>query len=160
MNIITAYNPRLTEAGDIDLVVVFEEIGEPIPFTASVYDSEPHGRDLYNRAAASEFGPVAPYVPPVPTQEATLNAMTSAIQEHLDNKARERRYDGILSLCTYATSTNPKFAAEGQAGVNWRDAVWATAYTIMDEVLGGNREVPSVEELLAELPVFKWPDEL
>jgi hypothetical protein len=41
---------------------------EPVPFTASPNDSEPHGVDLYNRAIAGEFGPVAPYVEPPVTQ--------------------------------------------------------------------------------------------
>lgn len=90
---------------------------------------------------------------------ATITIMSNAIQDYLDAKARERNYDGILSLCTYATSTNPKFQAEGQAGVNWRDACWAKGYEIMAEVQAGTREIPTVDELLAELPVFRWPDE-
>lgn len=95
-----------------------------------------------------------------PTAEEILKIMQDAIQSHMDTKACERNYDGILSLCTYATSTNPKFAAEGQAGVEWRDACWAKGYEIMDDVLAGNREIPTVEELLAELPVFYWPGEV
>lgn len=94
-----------------------------------------------------------------PTTEETIEIMCQAIQDHLDTKPKERLYDGILSLCTYATSTNPKFAAEGQAGVEWRDACWAKGYEIVAEVQAGTREIPTVDELLAELPVFVWPDE-
>lgn len=97
---------------------------------------------------------------PAPSPEAILETMRKAIQAHLDTKPKERLYDGILSLCTYATSTNPKFAAEGQAGVAWRDACWAKGYEIMAEVQAGTRDIPTVEELLAELPVFRWPDDL
>lgn len=103
------------------------------------------------------------FLPPVeatPSPKEILKIMQDAIQNHMDTKARERNYDGILSLCTYATSTNQKFAAEGQAGVVWRDACWAKGYEIMAEVQAGTREIPTVDELLAELPVFRWPDEV
>lgn len=82
--------------------------------------------------------------------------LAAAVQAHLDAKARERNYDGILSLCTYATSTNTTFAAEGQAGVVWRDACWAKCYEVMQSVIAGTRAVPTAAELIAELPVFTW----
>jgi len=34
-----------------------------MPFGATSYDSMPHGVDLYNRALAGEFGPIASFVP-------------------------------------------------------------------------------------------------
>jgi hypothetical protein len=96
---------------------------------------------------------------PEPTEMEILANLTWAVQNHLDKKALERRYDGILSLCTYATSTDLKFAAEGQAGVIWRDGVWSKCYSIMADVQAGKRTIPTEEELLAELPTFTWPDE-
>ena len=90
-------------------------------------------------------------------QAATIASLTGAVQRHLDEKSRTRGYDGILSLCTYATSAHDKFRAEGQAGVVWRDAVWAACYQFVDDVLAGSRPVPTSEELVAELPVFEWP---
>ena len=87
----------------------------------------------------------------------TKSRLTSAIQSMLDDKAKERGYDSILSLCTYATSTAAKFAAEGQAGVSWRDEVWAKGYAILADVESGSRAIPTVDELLAELPNFVWP---
>jgi len=87
----------------------------------------------------------------------TKSRLTSAIQSMLDDKAKERGYDSILSLCSYATSTAAKFSAEGQAGVEWRDEVWAKGYTILADVEAGTRSIPTVDELLAELPDFVWP---
>ena len=89
-------------------------------------------------------------------QERIKQELTNAVQSHLDAKARERNYDGILSLCTYATSTNATFSAEGQAGVIWRDSCWAKSYEVMQAVLPGARTVPTAAELIAELPVFTW----
>ena len=87
----------------------------------------------------------------------TKSRLTSAIQSTLDEKAQERGYDSILSLCTYATSPTAKFSKEGQAGVSWRDEVWAKGYTILDDVESGTRAIPTADELLAELPDFVWP---
>ena len=87
----------------------------------------------------------------------TKSRLTSAIQSMLDDKAKERNYDSILSLCTYATSTAAKFAAEGQAGVSWRDEVWAKGYAILADVESGSRAIPTESELLSELPSFVWP---
>jgi hypothetical protein len=87
----------------------------------------------------------------------TKSRLTAAIQSTLDEKAQEIGYDSILSLCTYATSTAAKFADEGQAGVSWRDEVWAKGYAILADVESGSRAIPTVDELLAELPNFVWP---
>jgi len=87
----------------------------------------------------------------------TKSRLTSAIQSMLDETAKERSYDSILSLCTYATSTAAKFAAEGQAGVSWRDEVWAKGYAILADVESGSRAIPTESELLSELPSFVWP---
>lgn len=92
-----------------------------------------------------------------PTEAQILAAIVSAVQAKLDSVARSRNYDGILSLCSYATSTDATFAAEGQAGVNWRDACWRYCYQVMDEVKAGGRPTPTPAELVAELPVIVWP---
>jgi len=86
----------------------------------------------------------------------TRTRLTSLIQSTLDEKAKERNYDSMLSLCTYATSLNDKFSSEGQAGVKWRDEVWAKGYVILADVESGQRTIPSDDELISELPLFTW----
>lgn len=61
----------------INLTVKFIEFNEEIPFNATLFDSMPHGVDLYNRAKAGEFGEIAPYsttIDPAPDQPTTIGA--------------------------------------------------------------------------------------
>jgi hypothetical protein len=53
----------------IDVVARFEEINEDVPFTANPNDTEEHGRDIYAKAKAGEFGVIAEYVAPPPLQD-------------------------------------------------------------------------------------------
>jgi hypothetical protein len=83
---------------------------------------------------------------------------TSAIQQRLDGFARTRNYDSILSACTYASSAIPKFRDEGQACVNLRDATWAAAYAILEQVKAGQRPMPDeLADIEADLPALEWP---
>lgn len=88
----------------------------------------------------------------------TVTDYTAAIQVMLDAKVLERRYYNILSACTYATSTNATFNAEGQACVSWRDAVWAKAYDVLAQVEAKTLEQPTVLQLLSMLPTMEWPN--
>lgn len=94
---------------------------------------------------------------PSPSANEIITALTAVVQAHLDATARTRNYDGILSLCSYAASTSPKFGPEGLAGVAWRDAVWEACYAILEDVQAGSRSVPTANELMAELPAMVWP---
>jgi len=49
----------------IMLTVKWQEFNEEHMFGATSYDPMPHGVDLYNRAKAGEFGPIAPFVDPL-----------------------------------------------------------------------------------------------
>ena len=96
--------------------------------------------------------------PYIPTPEEQRQMFTDAIQAHLDRFAQTRNYDGIMSAATYATSTVPKFRAEGQYAVQARDLTWAKGYEIMGAVMSGARPMPTLEEVIAELPELKWPE--
>lgn len=85
-------------------------------------------------------------------------AILNATQARLDAFARERNYDGIMSACTYATSTVPQFAAEGQRCVELRDQTWAMLYQMLAEVETGHRPVPaSFDDVKGALPDLTWP---
>lgn len=99
--------------------------------------------------SSNSWGPV------IKTSSEIFSEMQYFIQKYMDDVANSKGYDGILSMCTYATSTNPKFKAEGQAGVEWRDKCWAFGYQVLADVQSGNRAIPTVEELIEELPKFE-----
>lgn len=116
--------------------------------------------DLYVAAIEAGGTDVTGSWPPAkasPTDDEVIAALTADVQAWLDTEARTREYDGILSLCTYASDPDPGFAAEGQAGVVWRGSVWRACYTIMADVKAGNRTVPTAEDLIAALPPMVWP---
>lgn len=96
----------------------------------------------------AELGPV-----PAPG----IDAYRSAIQIHVDATAQQRSYDSGVICSSYVVSTDPAWAAEAQAFVAWRDAVWAYAYSELAKVQAGTRPQPSVTDILAELPAIAWP---
>lgn len=80
------------------------------------------------------------------------------VQQRLDNFAKTRNYDNILSAATYATSAVLKFQAEGQYAVNARDSTWATLYSVMEQALSGQITMPtSYEQVEMLLPTLVWP---
>lgn len=99
-----------------------------------------------------------PVDPPTPAQiKAECIAGT---QRRLDTFAQTRGYDGILSACTYATSTVDKFRNEGTYCVEARDATWSKAYEILAEVEAGTRPMPSgYPDIEPDLPPLVWPTE-
>lgn len=105
------------------------------------------------------FQVVANPEPEPPTQEEIQKQLSDTVQAALDDFAKTRLYDGIMSACSYANSTDAKFKSEAEYCISLRDTTWRTAYGILDEVKAGSREIPTAEELLAELPVStaEWP---
>ena len=104
-------------------------------------------------------GEFSPPPAPVKPPEQIQSEIVTATQKRLDDFAKTRNYDGILSLATYATSTVPKFQAEGQYGVEARDATWSKLYEILAEVEAGTRPMPSsYADIEFELPPLVWPN--
>ncbi len=83
---------------------------------------------------------------------------TDAIQEYLDQTAQTRNYATILSACSYAAGNHPKYSAEGQACLVWREAVWDKCYEILNDVQTGVRPPPTLQQVISELPTIVWPN--
>ena len=104
----------------------------------------------------------AEFVPsslPPPLPEDLQAAALAQIQDHLDRQAQSIGYDHIVSLCSYAGSTYPKFAAEAQAGIKLRDTAWLLAGEIWAAVSAGQRPMPTPAEIAELLPVLQLPGE-
>jgi len=99
---------------------------------------------------------------PEPTEEEAVLAqqakITVAIQNLLDTTAQQRDYDDIFTLISYVDDPDYIFDAEGLAAKLWRSAVWTIARQIKADVIAGTRPMPTVEEVLGEMPAFTWPE--
>lgn len=96
-------------------------------------------------------------ITPVPTAEAQKLAITKAVQKFIDSAAQSHDYDNIVSLASYSVSTDPIFAAEGKAGVAWRDACWRYCCQMLAAVDAGTKTMPTPEEAVSGLPPMVWP---
>jgi hypothetical protein len=91
-------------------------------------------------------------------QAATLAAFQAAIQAHVDAAAQAKSYADGNACASYVASTVAAWAAEAQAFVAWRDAVWTHVYAELDKVQAGERAQPQVDAFIAELPSIEWPE--
>ena len=109
----------------------------------------------------ADGGVTEPYVPPVvvpPTPEQIQAMIVTATQQRLDDFAKTRNYDGILSACTYAPSLIDRFRTDGVYCVGARDNTWAALYAFMADVQAGTKPMPtSFADVEPLLPVLSWP---
>jgi len=93
----------------------------------------------------------------IPAAPPTITDYENAIQELVDSSARERQFRDGVTLASYTASTKPKWAAEAQAFVAWRDNVWFYANGELAKVQAGQRPQPTVDQFLAEISPIAWP---
>lgn len=113
------------------------------------------GDPLFEAAQAN--GSDLPLEPVPETPPPTLDDFRLAIQWRIDETARQRGYDSGVTCSSYIGSTVPAWAAEAAAFVSYRDAVWAYAYAEMAKVENDKREMPTIADILSELPSVNWP---
>lgn len=99
---------------------------------------------------------------PAQTKEQAEQDLTrsfeNGIQDHMDAAAHARGYDSIATAVSYAEEPAvPRFQDDGKAFRAWRSRVWAYAYQELAKVKAGEREIPTLDAFLAELPAL--PDQ-
>ena|GEM_PF-712246 len=76
----------------------------------------------------------------------------SELQKYMDKKADTYGFDNVFNAASYSNSKVEKFKNDAETILDWRDSVWDNAYSIMEKVLTGQRPIPTLEELINELP--------
>lgn len=86
--------------------------------------------------------------------------LIAAVQIRLDAFAQSRGYDDIVSACSYATSTHPRYGPEGRYCVSAREATWDAMFAVQAAVEAGTRPMPmSLADIESDLPALTWPTE-
>ena len=80
-------------------------------------------------------------------------AMEQGIENHINETVKARGYNSQDSIAKYLVAGNP-FYDECTAISLWIGNVWVYAHQVQADVLAGTREMPTVEGLIAELPVL------
>lgn len=81
-----------------------------------------------------------------------------AVQAQLDKAARDRGYDSLATVISYAEEPAvPRFQADGQAFRKWRSLVWDYAHSVLNAVLAGEQAQPELDEFLESLPALELP---
>lgn len=93
----------------------------------------------------------------VETAEEIQKRLTDGVQNWMDNIVQERNYDNVHTCVgTYLYSPIEKFRLEAEVVRDWVSYVWAKCYEILAQVEAGERDIPTLEEVIAELPVLVW----
>ena len=76
------------------------------------------------------------------------------VNNYLDNIARQKGYDNIISARSYAGYEND-FQLESQKFVKLSASCWSLAYSIIDDLKNGTLESITDEEFISRLPTFE-----
>jgi hypothetical protein len=129
LNLKYANNPKWVDEAhtSIDLTVRFEEIAEDLPFHATPNDTEEHGRDIFAKALAGEFGAIAEWTPPTTEQLAAnargqRDALLSEVDSIVGNPLRWASFSEAQQT-TWANYRQALLDVPQQAGfpntINW-----------------------------------------
>ena len=86
-----------------------------------------------------------------------INNLTRELEHYYDTVAQRKNYDSRLTCALRAGLTGSPFQQEGITFGVWMDTCNQYGYTVMNACLSGERaNIPTGEELIAELPVAPW----
>lgn len=93
----------------------------------------------------------------IPTEKEIQEELERGVEAWMNAVVAERGYNSIdTCIARYTDSPNPKYAQEAKAVKDWNTLVWDKCWDILKEVKAGKRAIPTLEEVIAELPVLVW----
>lgn len=133
-------NPEHTA---IECNVFFDKLGA-LPFTATASDVEAHGKDIFARAVAGDFGPIAAYpATPLPTIQAQARAGIIAARNAAitggftyRGKTIDSDRDSVMSITGASVAALAAKASGLPYSVDWTCADDSTLTLDADGVLG------------------------
>lgn len=78
------------------------------------------------------------------------------IQAYIDNFAHTRDYDNAIYCISYKDSIVPRFKNDAKRMMVYRDLCWAIATDFNLKYKSGERERPTLEEIMNALPELSW----
>jgi len=130
--------------------LVAQHLGHPAPFItrASDYLFEV---DCEQSALEAAIAGAMTGLPPISVMQAQVGA---AVQAMIDDVCTGGvpYFRDIFSARGYVNDPNPAYHARAVALRDWSSSVWTTLDDIQADVMAGNRPLPTLTELLAELP--------
>ncbi len=94
--------------------------------------------------------------PAPPTQDEIIAQYERALDAHLDSVAKANRYRDRFTFAARAMRPGPWYA-EGCAFFDWMEDCNKLAIGRMNRVIAGTEPLPTIEELIADLPLFVMP---
>lgn len=83
-------------------------------------------------------------------------SLEAAVDKHIDGTAQAKGYDNRVTCALRAGYPNP-WQTECLAFGQWMDSCYAKCFDVVAEVESGTRTIPTVKQLIEELPAMAWP---
>ena len=130
--------------------------GDAVEISDEVYAELLKGQSDGKRIIPDSSGYPTLIDPPAPSIEQVLLDYESAIEARLDQFAQARGYRHGDRLVSFKGSSVAKWAAEAGRYIELRESTWIKFFQIADDIKASKRPMPTLDELLLELPALTW----
>lgn len=140
----------------IQCTVLFAGFAAPVPFVARENDIEPHGKEIFTRCLAGEFGEIATLEPSLPTLESQIAELQQGYAGYLETVAKEQGFPSQTLFLLRAAAPGP-FQAKAVAYMQWVDQCSVIATQLFIDLKQGTFAIPTQEAMLSLFPKYVAP---